>query len=369
MWLKIIYNMSFINDIVLTELEVCENADNFLQSSMWGEFKTCFGWEAKAFLVNWSSNETEEKYPLLVLCRKLAPRFSFAYVPWGPKLPLTFSVNEKAKAIAELSKKIKPYLTRNTVFIRFEPSWFYTENEELRIDNKKLLEEYVLAGLKHSAATVQAPDTVIVDLKPSCEGILTKMKSKWRYNVSLAEKKGVIVKTGGVEDIEIFYDLLKETAQRDGIAVHGINYYRTLFELCEKENDVKIRLYTAKHDNDILASIIVLFRGNDATYLYGASSNNKRNLMAPYALQWKAMLDAKEAGCLNYDLFGIPPNENPNHPMAGLYRFKTGFGGQIIHRPGTWDFRYKPFFYFLFNMAERLRKKLRDLKKKRKINK
>jgi len=192
------------------------------------------------------------------------------------------------------------------------------------------------------------------------------MKPKWRYNVSLAEKKGVKVKVSGVENIEVFYKLLKETSIRDGIAVHGINYYRTLFEVCKKQNKKEqfIRLYTAEHEGDILAAIVVLFYGKDATYLYGASSNNKRNLMSPYALQWKALQDAKEAGCTNYDFFGIPPNEDPNHPMAGLYRFKTGFGGQIIHRPGSWDYRYKKALYGLFNKAEALRKKLYNLKKK-----
>jgi len=115
----------------------------------------------------------------------------------------------------------------------------------------------------------------------------------------------------------------------------------------------------------MLAAIVVLFRGKEATYLYGASSNNKRNLMAPYALQWRAMQDAKEMGCKNYDLFGIPPNEDPEHPMAGLYRFKTGFGGQIIHRPGSWDFAYNGFIYNLFSIAEKLRKKLFNLRKKR----
>jgi lipid II:glycine glycyltransferase (peptidoglycan interpeptide bridge formation enzyme) len=87
--------------------------------------------------------------------------------------------------------------------------------------------------------------------------------------------------------------------------------------------------------------------------------------MAPYALQWKVMQDAHAAGCTVYDLFGIPPDDNPNHPMAGLYRFKTGFGGKILHRPGSWDYPFKPLLYTLFSSAERLRKKIRDRKKRR----
>jgi lipid II:glycine glycyltransferase (peptidoglycan interpeptide bridge formation enzyme) len=191
------------------------------------------------------------------------------------------------------------------------------------------------------------------------------MKSKWRYNISLAGKKGVQVKEGGVQELEVFYALLKETAARDGIAIHSFDYYKTLFEICSRCGNLSIRLYTAVHESDTLAAIIVLFRGEYATYLYGASSNVKRNLMAAYALQWQAIQDAKQAGCKLYDLFGIPPDDNPKHPMAGLYRFKTGFGGQIIRRPGSWDYPYKPAVYNLFVIAESLRKKLRDRKKRR----
>jgi lipid II:glycine glycyltransferase (peptidoglycan interpeptide bridge formation enzyme) len=202
------------------------------------------------------------------------------------------------------------------------------------------------------------------------------MKPKWRYNIGLAEKRNVSINTYTVNDYEqgtsIFYRLLTETAERDGIAIHSIEYYRALFDECKKlVSPIPYsllptpHLYTAVHEGDTLAAIIVLFHGNEATYLYGASANIKRNLMAPYALQWKAMQDAQAKGCTVYDLFGIPPDDNPKHPMAGLYRFKTGFGGKIIHRLGSWDYPYKPILYAFFNCAEHLRKKVRDNKKQR----
>jgi len=351
--------MEYISDFNETELKTCESAGSFLQSSMWGEFKAKFGWNAKAFLTEWLYNDSKEKTPLLVLCRKLMPGFSFAYVPWGPQLPVNILIDEKENAASQIAKKLKPYLPRNCVFIRFEPPW--AVNSEQVTDKKENEKIFFQAGFKKAASTVQPPDTVIINLENKPEEILSQMKSKWRYNISLAEKKGVTVKTCGIEEIETFYNLLKETAQRDGISVHGLKYYKTLFELCGE----KIKLYTASHEGETLAAIVVLFWGKDATYLYGASSNNKRNLMAPYALQWKAMQDAKETGCINYDLFGIPPNEDPSHPMAGLYRFKTGFGGQIVHRSGTWDFAYNGFFYGLFCLAEKLRKKILFNKKKK----
>ena len=349
--------MENIIELTETDFSVCEKADSFLQSAMWGEFKSQFGWTARAFLVNWGFSQMQESFPLLVLCRRLMPGFSIAYIPWGPEAPASFPFEARPKAAAQLAQMLKPFLARNTVVIRFEPPW----QAESDLETK-----FLAAGFKKAAATVQPPDTVIINLNNSCKEILAAMKPKWRYNVCLAEKKGVQVKKSAAHELEIFYSLLKETAQRDGIAVHGFDYYKTLFEICEKQKDKQnINLYIASHEDDILAAIVVLFRGKDAVYLYGASSNVKRNLMAPYALQWKAMQDAKEAGCQNYDLFGIPPNEDPNHPMAGLYRFKTGFGGLIVHKAGSFDYVFKNIFYNLFNFAEGLRKKLRDLRKKR----
>jgi lipid II:glycine glycyltransferase (peptidoglycan interpeptide bridge formation enzyme) len=161
----------------------------------------------------------------------------------------------------------------------------------------------------------------------------------------------------------VFYALFQETAKRDGINIHGPEYYQTLFAHCADYPGQELRLYLAEHEGETLGAVIVIFRGSDAVYLYGASSNHKRNLMAPYALQWQAMKDAKASGCAEYDLFGIPPGKDPSHPMAGLYQFKTGFGGRIIHRPGSWDYAYRPFVKALFSWAEKTRKTLWNLKK------
>jgi lipid II:glycine glycyltransferase (peptidoglycan interpeptide bridge formation enzyme) len=328
---------------------------------MWGEFKSRFGWTAKAFLIK-LSQENSPELPLLILSRRLIFNFTFTYIPWGPQLPAGFPQELRPQVLAQLASMLKPFLTRCNVFLRFDPPW--------QIESACLsAEQFLKAGFKQAAAAVQPPDTVIVNLEPSCEEILKAMKPKWRYNIFLAEKKGVQVKSfEGYEtaaaELETFYNLLKETAARDGIAIHNIDYYRVLFEICsQKKENLFLRLYTASHEGEPLAAIVVLFRGEYVTYLYGASSSKKRNLMAAYALQWKAMLDAKEAGCKYYDLFGIPPNDDPAHPMAGLYRFKTGFSGQIIHRPGSWDYPYKKIFYLIFTALEFMRKKIRDCKK------
>jgi lipid II:glycine glycyltransferase (peptidoglycan interpeptide bridge formation enzyme) len=216
------------------------------------------------------------------------------------------------------------------------------------------------------------------------------MKPKWRYNIGLAEKKGVTVRrffAGGADTIPgaarpgpaltgetgqalaQFYTLLQETATRDGIAVHGFDYYRGLFAHAaeyrapHRTAPPDVRLYLAMYQDQPLAGIVTLFRASQAVYLYGASSSLYRNVMAPYALQWAAMQDARESGCEHYDLFGIPPSPDPSHPMSGLYRFKTGFAAGeegIIHRPGSWDYPCRPLPARLFRIAEGLRKRLMD---------
>jgi lipid II:glycine glycyltransferase (peptidoglycan interpeptide bridge formation enzyme) len=313
--------------------------------------------------VVWQSGS---RHPLLVIRRRLGFGVSLAYVPWGPDLPQDFPADPKIRnaALEELAEALKGFLPRDTVFIRFDPPWY---SEGPGTPPPELGSPFVRA-----AADIQAPDTVLVDLEGTWDAVLGRMKNKWRYNSRLAQKRGVVIRRPDEKGLDIFYSLLKETARRDRISIHQKEYYKTLFSHCreyqEKLNNPAnvpaVHLYTADHEGDTLAAIVVLFRGKEGIYLYGASSNNKRNLMAPYALQVRAMEDAKKMGCVEYDLFGIPPHEDPSHPMAGLYRFKTGFGGRIVHRPGSWDYSYRNFTMKLFYFLESLRKKYRDRKKR-----
>jgi lipid II:glycine glycyltransferase (peptidoglycan interpeptide bridge formation enzyme) len=349
------------------DLGSCGGARSFLQSPFWGSFKARFGWNARAFRALWAVPPGEEETPLLVIRRRLGPGVSFAYVPWGPELPgaLCGEADMRNAALLELARALKAFLPGDTAFIRFDPPWYAEGAPPVPPPPP-----FIRAG-----ADVQPPDTVIVDLPEDPDALLAGMKPKWRYNARLALKRGVLVRRADGEGLEPFYALLRETARRDGIAIHGREYYGALFahsrewkSEAEVEPAPDIRLYLAEHEGDTLAGILTLFRGREAVYLYGASSDRKRNLMAPYALQLRAMEDARLAGCAGYDLFGIPPDGKSGHPMAGLYRFKTGFGGRIIHRAGSWDLAYKPLVYRLFRAAETLRKTLRGLKKKRALS-
>jgi lipid II:glycine glycyltransferase (peptidoglycan interpeptide bridge formation enzyme) len=258
-----------------------------------------------------------------------------------------------------LALALKDQLPPDTAFIRFDPPWAGIGAETPS--------PALHGSFRRAGADIQPPDTVVIDLKPSEDDLLAAMKSKWRYNVRLADKKGVAVRRLDAEGLDAFYGLYEETSKRDRIAIHGRDYYAALFAHAAEYRFGKqeLRLYVAEHADRPIAAIITLFRGEEATYLYGASSDSGRNLMPAYALQWRAMRDAREAGCTRYDLFGIPPQEDASHPMAGLYRFKTGFGGEVLHRAGSWDYAYRSATTAAFRLAEAFRKALRSARKAR----
>ena len=209
---------------------------------------------------------------------------------------------------------------------------------------------------------------MVVDIEPPPEKILSTMKSKTRYNIRLSSKKGVEVTEGTAADMDAWYELYRQTGARDGIAIHAKSYYVDLLAhpRCYAGKSPVVRLLLARAGGELLAGNIVIFWKTSAVYLYGASSGQKRNLMPTYALQWEAIRQAREAGCLSYDLYGIPPKADPSHPMFGLYQFKTGFSDRVLERWGTWDVTFLPARAAGYACAERARMLFfRSLKKRR----
>ena len=317
---------------------------NFLQSGFWGKLKGESGWNPVPLKLTYK----EETVPLLVLTRKFKGTVSIAYVPHGPQIDV--DPEDREYFLNRLSKELVVYLPLATFFIRYDLLW-----GEVGAEN--FPEKLKFSGIHKAPMNIQPPDTVIIDLKPSEDEILSAMHKKTRYNIKLAGKKGVELSWGSSDELEGWYKLYETTSERDKIAIHSLDYYKKVFRLAAesaKAPDVKILL--ARHEGDLLAGIIVVFDREKATYLYGASSNEKRNLMPAYALQWEAMKAAKNSGCTSYDMFGIPPFNDPQHPMYGLYRFKTGFGGDVHHNLGAWDYQYSNLVYPIYRVLEFLRK-------------
>mgnify|MGYP001359780522 CR=1 FL=1 len=370
--------------------EALADSPTFLQSAFWGRFKEGFGWKARHFIVEAASLPGQARLAscgLLVMERSLYPGLRFAYVPHGPAADL--APDERVAWLVGLAAALKPLLPASTLFLRFDPPWYEVETvsdnarpvtagsdgDESAADEGKtpaigaavaVLRPVLDKPFRHAAADIQPPDTVLLDLSSGDAAILEGMKPKWRYNIRLAEKKGVTVSEARASGdwrpaLSKFYELYRETSERDHIALHPESYYRALFELAAQEGQGSgprfpdLRIWTASHEGEALAAIITIFWGSQAVYLYGASSNEKRNLMPAYALQWAAIKAARDAGCSEYDFYGIPPTDDPDHPMAGLYRFKTGFGGKIVHRAGSWDYPLRPVAYSAFRTAEAAR--------------
>ncbi|MDC7222506.1 MAG: peptidoglycan bridge formation glycyltransferase FemA/FemB family protein [Spirochaetales bacterium] len=332
--------------LLLTKCELSSlgGGNNLLQSGFWGEFKG--GWESFPFRYEWRG----ESLTLLVLVRRLARVLPIAYVPFGPELTGT----DDEAHLRALGEALLTELPLGTLFVRFDLTAPRGDNLRESLPAR--------AGLRKAPADIQPPDTVLLDIGKSEDDIRAGMHKKWRYNINLAQKKGVRVVEASPERLGDWYELYRTTGERDKIALHPESYYRRLFDLAGKKalegltpgkDSPDVRLWLAYHEEDLLAGIITSFYGNRATYLYGASSNHKRNLMPAYALQWAAIRAAKEGGCGEYDFFGIPPADDPDHPMHGLYRFKVNFGGEVVHYAGCWDRAYGRLFYTLYCAVEK----------------
>jgi len=169
-------------------------------------------------------------------------------------------------------------------------------------------------------------DTIIIDLKKGIETIYKEMKPKGRYNIKVAEKNGVKVRKADLkEDLMSFHKLLLLTAKRDGFGVHGIEFFKNLIESTNQYMQVEI--FFAEHEGDLLAGGMLVLYGNHAIYLFGASSNQKRNLMAPYLLHAEMIKRSIELGKEFYDFYGVAPEGVVKHKLSGVTDFKQKFGG------------------------------------------
>lgn len=192
--------------------------------------------------------------------------------------------------------------------------------------------------------------TNILDITKTDDELLAGMKPKGRYNIKLAEKKGVIVREGTPEETEEFYHLLKITTQRDGFRANGLEYYKSFI------NDLSFaRFMVAVYENEIIAGGIFTYSGKQALYYYGASANHKRNVMAPYLLQWEALRYGKTKGCTYYDFMGIANPQNSSDTLAGVTDFKLKFGNGVTQFLPAYDIIFNPLKYRLYQLALKIK--------------
>jgi lipid II:glycine glycyltransferase (peptidoglycan interpeptide bridge formation enzyme) len=302
---------------------------HLLQTGEWGELKSAFGWKPVRIVTG--------SVGVQILFRKLLLGFTVGYIP-------------KANFEQSLWKEIDYVCKQNhAIFLKLEPDLWNDQQPETW--NMKLgtwnLE------FRTSPQNIQPPRTIIVDIKGSQEEILARMKQKTRYNIRLAEKKGVTVRAW--DDIESFHKMMLLTGERDRFGVHSREYYQLAYDLLQPKQMGE--LLVAEFEGKPLAMLFVARNGKRAYYLYGASTDEERNRMPTYLLQWEAMKWAKSHGCEEYDLWGVPDEdeatleanfEKRNDGLWGVYRFKRGFGGELKRAVQAMDQVYNPLLYWVY---------------------
>ncbi|MBK9925708.1 MAG: peptidoglycan bridge formation glycyltransferase FemA/FemB family protein [Anaerolineales bacterium] len=295
---------------------------HLLQTGEWGELKSAFGWKPVRVATS--------NFGVQILFRKLPLGFTVGYIP---------KANFDQSLLPEIDQVCKQ---NRAIFLKLEPDFWTGEKPETW--NLKL------ATSPHN---IQPPRTIIIDIRGNEDEILAKMKQKTRYNIRLAEKKEVIVRASN--DIESFHKMMTVTGGRDGFGIHSLEYYKRAYELLQPKGLGEILV--AEYEGKPLAALFVARNGRRAYYLYGASTDEERNRMPTYLLQWEAMKWAKAHGCEEYDLWGVPDEdeatleanfESCHDGLWGVYRFKRGFGGELKRAAQAMDRVYNPLLYWAY---------------------
>lgn len=310
---------------------------HLLQSWGWGELKARVGWYPLR-LALWDSQQEQIVAAAQVLCRTplhLPLRVGhLAYIPKGPLFD--WSVDNISSLIRTFFSQLHSHLGRQgALALQTEVAC------EVESPESKLLISNLKAMNFQRVQPIQPGRTIILDITPDEDILLANMKEKWRYNIRLAGRKGVQVRIAEtVEDVESWYGLLQTTATRDRFGIHTMEYYRRAWQIFAPRKQACLLL--AHYNGQLLAGIFVGLMAKQAMYLYGASANEQRQLMPNYILQWEAIRWAKQAGAATYDFWGIPETDEQSEAMAGVYRFKSGWGGRVTRFAGNFEYVYHP---------------------------
>ena len=369
--------MEFLNKAEWNKF-ILENRGSFLQSWEWGKFQENFGRRVFRFNdADWQTQFIEYGLPL---------GKKYWYAPRGPIMSRVIRGQEFRDKIQNIIDEVKKISNQDIIFFRLGPEW------EIRQGIEKILDK---VGFKQLSYDIEPSQTLILDISKSEEELLAEMHEKWRYNIRLAERKGVQIKfvTSDITNFERYFEefyrlVSKGTAARHQIKHHPKKYYRKQLEINPpqpslkggsdsdsppkggvrpfgseslrlEEGDFRSSLFIAEYEDKVIAANIVVFFGNKATYLHGATDNEYRSLMAPHLLQWEQIKYAKQLGCVEYDFFGIA-NEHTldkrGPSWEGFTHFKKGFGGREKNYIGYFDYPLDKNWYFLYRLAQKIRR-------------
>lgn len=356
------------------QIEEIKATNILTQTPFWGRIKRNQGLSPIGFELKVSQQLLDDNADflskadddLLVLTKYIDSNTCYAYVPYGPEIAPTFE--NQGLFLEELSEVIRPHLPPHCIFIRYDLAWenqwavekdYFdaagnwigapsSQTQEYRVNYKT-----ANWNLRKSISDILPKNTFFLDLSLPEQTLLGNMRYNTRYNVKKALANGIRVQEYGIEHIKDWYKLYLDTALRHHMPLQNVDYFATVFANQDNNrNGVTVKMLMADLDGEFLASMFLVLSKKRGTYLYGASTSGKNNLMASYALQWESIKISKAWGCKEYDMFGSAPNLKETHPLHGVHVYKKGFGGNLFHRMGCWDYPYNPKLYDVYRSHE-----------------
>ena len=329
-----------------------ETVDHVIQSWEWGEFRRKTGVKVIR-LGKFDKDKLLQGFQLTIHAVPFT-KCAIAYLPKGP-----VPDKQMLKALEKIGKK------ENCVFIKLEPNIQKISNFPARFAlRSKAGGQFPISNfsLIPSPKPLFTKHNFLVGLTKSEEELLRDMKAKTRYNIRLAQRKGVEVKEKkDKKSFEIYIRLYFETCQRQKYFGHNRKYHRLMWETLKPAG--MVRLLIASYKKEPLVAWMLLKFKDTLYYPYGGSSLKHKNFMASNLICWEAMKLGKKLGCQTFDMWGaLGPDSDKSHPWYGWNRFKAGYGGKLVEYVGSYDLVLKPTMYKLFNLADQMRWKYLRLK-------
>lgn len=324
---------------------------HLLQTREWAEAKAPFGWSAhyKTWTNNGQVVAATQVLQRSVRIPGIGKELCMLYVPKGPQLSDWTSKDLRARVFADLRTFAE---SQGAFFIKIDPDLVQgtgvpgeTSATESQL-SAEIIAQMRSGGWRYSNEQVQMPNTMVIDLRKPEADLLAAMKQKTRYNLRLAERKGVQVRRGSPVDFPQLFQMYAETSVRDGFVIRSEEYYRAVWD---RFFDAGMLIpLVAEVEGSPVAGLMLFVFGKQSWYLYGMSRNVARDWMPNYLLQWEAIKASQAAGCETYDLWGAPDEFNESDPMWGVYRFKQGLGATAVRHIGAWDLPVQPLIYSLY---------------------
>lgn len=315
----------------------------FLNCWNWGEFQKKQGekiWRLGTY-------DNEQLISVALVIKVKARRGTFLFIPHGPTLKKPDSLDLLLKRLKEIAKQ------ERAKFIRIAPIW------ERNKENIKIFKDL---GFKNAPTHMHPELTWELDISPSEEYLLKNMRKTTRYLIGRAikDKEIEVIKSYDINDLKEFDKIYKETAKRHHFTPFPVDYLKNQFSCFSPDNQIVI--YLGKYRNKVISSAVMVYWQGIGFYHHGASLSKYNNNKVPvsYLMQWEAIKEAKNRGCNKYNFWGIAPNNNKNHPWAGLSLFKRGFGGYKKEYVKTQDLALS-LNYYLTYAIEKIRKLKRRL--------